>query len=101
MPSEEVYHHGIVSHAIRGKLTHHEAILCCPGAWTEIKAQLGIDDSWTTLRMGSLLLAEGPPCSDAIPGLLPLERLRDTNPVVADSLGGVYSGVIQSRDGLN
>lgn len=66
---DERFFRGVIDHSIAGRKVYHEAILCCPGDWAAIKAELDLDDSWATLRLGLFLLAEGPPRSDTIPGL--------------------------------
>ena len=80
------YFHGFMDHDVDGRVVGHEFVLCSVGDWPELRSALGLegDESWSTRRLGTLLLAEGPPCSDALPGLLPiapLHRLDSVGPV--------------------
>lgn len=72
------YFHGFMDHDVDGKLVAHEFVLCGVGDWPELRRELGIDgdESWSIRRLGVLILAEGPPCSDLVPGLRPLHTLH-------------------------
>jgi hypothetical protein len=38
-----------------------QVLLCCPGDWPRIKAELANPWEWSTIRLGTKLLAVGPP----------------------------------------
>lgn len=61
--------HGTLEWGIDGRKVECRYVLCSPGDWPYLKAQMDAPSSWSTHRCGLLVLAVGPPSSDLIPEL--------------------------------
>jgi hypothetical protein len=84
---DKLFHDEVIVHIVRGIPYKQHVILCNPGDWPEIKAEIGDTEGWLEFRCRACMLVVG--TLAAVPAGTPGDDLGPGNPLgaAADDAG--------------